>query len=113
MRAALFLPQYWPVWLGLAILRLIERLPDPAIMREGRAFGRFARRLRLPFVHVARRNIELCLPELDAREREQLIERHFECLGMALCESAMTWWSSRERIASLSRIEGLEHLEAA
>jgi KDO2-lipid IV(A) lauroyltransferase len=32
---------------------------------------------------------------------------------MALCESSMSWWSSDERIRSLSRIEGCEHLDAA
>jgi KDO2-lipid IV(A) lauroyltransferase len=113
MRAALFLPHFWPTWVGVACLRLIEKLPYPAMMRVGRLMGRLVRRLPLRYVHVARRNMELCLPELSAAERERLIKRHFECLGMSLCESAMTWWSDDERIRKLSHVEGLENLEAA
>jgi len=57
--------------------------------------------------------MELCLPERSAREREKLLARHFDSLGMALCESAMSWWSSDKRIRALSHVEGCEHLDAA
>ena len=109
----LLLPHYWPTWFGLAFLRIIERLPYPAALFVGRLIGRIARRLPLPYLRIARRNIELCLPALTSRERRQLLDRHFEHLGMSLCESAMSWWSDDARIRSLSRIEGLEHLERA
>jgi KDO2-lipid IV(A) lauroyltransferase len=109
----LLLPHYWPTWLGLAILRIVEKLPYPAIMFTGRVIGRIARRLAVPYVRVARRNIELCLPELTARQRRELLDRHFHHLGMSLCESAMSWWSSDERILGLSKFEGLENLERA
>jgi KDO2-lipid IV(A) lauroyltransferase len=113
LRPELLLPQYWPTWIGLTFLRLIERLPYPAVLGAGRVIGRIARRLAIPYVRVARRNIELCLPQLTRREQRQLLDRHFLHLGMSLCESAMSWWSSDERILSLSRVEGLEHLERA
>src|SRR5437762_1784579 len=110
MRAALLIPSNWPSWMGLGCLRLLERLPYPAMLVMGRLIGRLARRLPLHYVRVARRNIELCLPELSHDEREQLLDRHFDSLGIAVCESAMCWWSSDERIRTLSQIEGFEHL---
>lgn len=113
MRLDLFTPRYWLTWLGLGVLRMLEKLPYAALMAAGRGIGRIGRRLPTGLVFVARRNMQLCLPELSAPAREQLIHRHFECLGMALCESAMTWWSSEERISMLSRVEGLEHVNAA
>jgi Kdo2-lipid IVA lauroyltransferase/acyltransferase len=113
MQPALLLPRYWPTWIGVACLRMIEKLPYPVMMRVGSVMGRLVRRFPLRYAHIARRNMELCLPELPVAQREQLIKRHFECLGMSLCESAMTWWSDDERIRRLSRVEGLEHLEAA
>jgi KDO2-lipid IV(A) lauroyltransferase len=106
-------PRYWPTWLGLAWLRICESLPYPWLLLTGRLVGAFARRLPLGFVNVARRNIALCLPELSSAEQRRLLEEHFRSLGIGLCESAMTWWSSDERIRKLSRIEGLEHLEQA
>jgi KDO2-lipid IV(A) lauroyltransferase len=94
-------------------MRLVVMLPYPTILGVGRNLGRIARRLPLPYLRVARRNIELCLPELDAAARETLLGRHFESLGIGALESALTWWGNDEHIASLSRVDGLEHLEAA
>jgi KDO2-lipid IV(A) lauroyltransferase len=113
MPARLYGPRYWPTWLGLGFVRLVLMLPFPALLAVGRGMGRLARRLPLPYVRIARRNIELCLPELDAAAREALLERHFESLGIGVLESALTWWSTDERIGSLSEVQGLEHLEAA
>jgi Kdo2-lipid IVA lauroyltransferase/acyltransferase len=113
MPARFYGPRYWPTWLGLGLVRLALMLPFPAMLAVGRGMGRLARRLPLPYVRVARRNIELCLPELDARAREALLERHFESLGIGVLESALTWWSNDERIAALSEVQGLEHLQAA
>src|SRR5688572_11928032 len=110
MQRELLGPRYWPTWLGIAGLRLFERLPYPLMMKVGRGIGRMARWAPLGFVRVARQNIKLCLPGLSPAEQDRLIQRHFQCLGMALCESAMTWWSADGRIRKLSRVEGLEHL---
>lgn len=113
LKPEFLLPHYWPTWLGLAFLRLVEALPYPATMFVGRVVGRIARRIAVPYVRVARRNIELCLPELTRAERRAMLNRHFQHLGMSLCESAMSWWSDDERIRSLSIVEGLENLERA
>jgi KDO2-lipid IV(A) lauroyltransferase len=113
LKPQFLLPQYWPTWLGLAFLRIVERLPYPATMFVGRAVGRIARRLAVPYVRVARRNIELCLPQLTQAERRDLLDEHFLHLGMSLCESAMSWWSDDERIRGLSKVEGLENLQRA
>jgi Kdo2-lipid IVA lauroyltransferase/acyltransferase len=106
-------PRYWPSWLGLGVLRLLERLPLGALLAAGRGIGRAARVLPLPYLRVARRNMELCLPELSEAQREALLVRHFESLGIGLLESAMTWWSPDQRINALSTVEGLEHVNAA
>lgn len=113
MALRLLAPRYWPTWLGLGVLRLAESLPYAFLLGTGRVIGRVARRLPLHYVRVARRNIEICLPELDARQRETLLDKHFESLGIGLCESAMCWWSSDERVLGLSHVEGMEHLEQA
>ena len=107
----LLAPWHWPTWLGLGLLRVCEKLPYPALVRVGRALGSLARHVGPAFVRVARKNIALCLPEIPAAERERLIDRHFQALGMTLMESGMTWWSSDARIRSLCQVEGLEHVE--
>jgi KDO2-lipid IV(A) lauroyltransferase len=79
----------------------------------GACLGAMLRRLPVRFVRIARRNIDLCLPELSAAERKRLLNRHFISLGIALMEIAMAWWWPTSRLASISRVEGIEHVRDA
>src|SRR6202790_2113982 len=113
MHLELFLPKYWATWVGLSVLRTIELLPFPAQRHVGAALGKLIRRLPLAYVRIARRNIELCMPALSARDQAELVDRHCQSLGMGLCETANTWWSSDRRVHELAEIQGLENLQAA
>jgi len=110
---ALLAPKYWPTWIGLALLRALEPLPVPLQMRLGRGLGKIIRRLPISWIRIARRNIALCLPELSPAERGKLLDAHCESLGMALFETANTWWSSDRRILEKAQVVGLERLQAA
>lgn len=111
--ARLLSPRYWPTWAGLGILRLLSLLPFPVRLRIGTALGALLRRLPVRFVRIARRNIDLCLPELGAAERGRLLDRHFASLGIALLEIATAWWSPAAQLAAISSIEGIEHVRSA
>ena len=113
MQLRLLAPRYWPIWAGLALLRLVAFMPFAWIVHGGAALGACMRRLPVSFVRIARRNIELCFPELDARARERLLAAHFRSLGIALLEVPLAWWCAPGRFARLVRIEGAEHLRAA
>ena len=113
MPLAFFSPKYWITWLGLAMMRAIELLPFRAQIRLGHALGALLRRLPSGYLRIARRNIALCLPELSEPERAELLDRHFRSLGVALCETADTWWSSDARLNKLADVQGLHHLQAA
>lgn len=106
-------PRYWPTWLALGILRAFEPLPFPVLVWLGRRIGEVIVRLPLGFVRIARRNLELCLPELAVVEREKILREHFRSLGVGIFETAISWWSSDARIRRLTRLEGEEHLQAA
>jgi len=113
VKARFFHPKYWPTWLGIGILRIFEPLPLSLLHRLGRGVGALFFLIPTSFKRTARRNIELCLPELDAAAREHVLREHFRGLGMALFETAISWWSSNERIRHATMVEGLEHLETA
>ncbi len=113
MRLRLFAPRYWPTWAGIGLLRLLAMLPFPVLLASGRALGSLLRHLPISFVRTARRNIELCFPELDSFARERLLDEHFKSLGIALMEVPLAWWITPKQLAQLVRIEGVEHLQAA
>ena len=112
-RLSLLAPRYWPTAFGLALLRLFEPLPYPLLVGLGAALGTVLRRLPVRFVRNARRNLELCLPELAPDVRERLLAAHFRSLGISLFETAIAWWSSDARVRRLTELEGVEHLERA
>ncbi len=105
------LPQHWPIWAGMALLRGLARLPYPTLLRIGGALGALASRLPLPQRRVARRNLALCLPELGVAERERILREHWRSVGITVCETALIWWAPRDRVLSLVRFTGLEHLD--
>ena len=106
-------PRYWPTWLALGAMWFLGQLPYGWQMGVGRALGRLIGRVGKARTHVARVNLSLCLPELSDAERERLLHKHLESVGMALVETAISWWTPTERLRPLLQIDGLEHLHAA
>jgi len=113
MRLEFCRPRYWLTWLGLSVLRIIEVLPFALQRIVGTAIGLVIRYSPLAFVRIARRNIALCFPDSSLRDREKLLNRHCQSLGLGLCETANAWWSRDDRLRRLAEIRGLEHLRAA
>lgn len=106
-------PRYWVVWFGIGIIRLVNLLPLRAQLAIGRATGRLAYAFSRRDRRIARINIDLCLPELDPRQRHTLLRDHFASLGCALFETGIVWWASNARLKRLIQFEGTQHLQAA
>lgn len=106
-------PRFWPVWLGLGLVRMVTWLPFPWILACGRAIGLLAYVASRREKHIARVNIRLCLPELDAAARERLVRQHFESLGCAVFETGLVWWASDARLNRRVKLDGTEYLAAA
>jgi KDO2-lipid IV(A) lauroyltransferase len=106
-------PRYWPTWLAIGFLRATCMLPYPWQMRLGKAIGRLGHRIAGSRRAIARRNIEICFPELSAEERDRLALEHFEALGCSLMEWALGRWASADKLRPLTRITGVENIEKA
>ena len=113
MTSRLWHPRYWPTWLGLGAMRFFAPLPYPLQRVLGIALGTLVYWLPSPFKRVARRNVELCLPELNATDRNRIVRAHFQSLGIGLFETASSWWRGAPRVLAITRITGWEHLEQA
>ena len=110
-RAYFLHPRFWLLWLGLGLLWLVVQLPYRVLLVLGRVLGALLYRLAGSRRHIAERNLELCFPNLNAAEREQLLKANFAALGIGFFETAMGWWWAKSRLARLGHIEGLEHLQ--
>lgn len=106
-------PRYWLIWIGLALLRLLIMLPFPVLVRLGAIWGAVIGLLFTGRRKVAERNLELCFPEMDGEQREELLRDVFKSLGFTFFELGLAWWSSDKKLMPLTDISGLHHLENA
>ncbi len=104
-------------WLGngaaralLAGVWLLHLLPLPAQALLGRGLGLLMHGLARARRRVALRNVELCLPELSAAQRQALVREHFQWLARSLLERGVLWYASPERLKRLIHVEGDVHL---
>jgi KDO2-lipid IV(A) lauroyltransferase len=94
----------------LALVWLLHLLPLSLQAAMGRGLGRVMHALAHGRRRVALRNVELCLPELGAAERQALVREHFQWLARSLLERAVLWYASPERLKRLIQVEGDVHL---
>ena len=106
-------PRNWGTWFGLAILWLIVQLPYPLLHIIGTSAGKASRRFLKRREHIARRNLELCFPDMSPQARDKMIEQNFMSLGMGLIETGMAWFWSDERVKKWFDVEGFENLSKA
>ncbi len=106
-------PRYWPTWIGIGLLYLMVLLPYPLLYRLGTSLGRLAMRFMPRRVHIARRNLELCFPDKSSAEREALLIKNFESVGMGLFETGMGWFWPDWRVKRLFKVSGLENISLA
>ncbi len=114
MPIRLFAPRYWPTWLGLGSIEDLRpaslRLPH----RHGKGVGAVLLRLPIPFISTARRNLELCLPELSAAEARKAPDTApRESRHRPVRDRLHLVGPSPARFNRIIRVDGGEHLEAA
>lgn len=111
---ALLAPRQWPAWLAWGLIELLGRLPYPCLLRAGHTLGGVIFRLFGSRRRVARRNIELCFPELNTAQQAALTEASMRNIGLMVAEFAMGWALPRRDFLKRSiRLEGAEHLAEA
>ncbi|CAM4203510.1 lysophospholipid acyltransferase family protein [Kerstersia similis] len=80
-------------------------------LRLGKSLGWLAYKLVKPRTRVARRNLELCFPELSAQAREDLLRQHFRALAQSVLDRGVLWFGTPAAVRALVRVEGFEHLQ--
>lgn len=90
----------------VGLLWLLQHLPLAVLSSLGRGFGALLHAFGHRRRRIARRNIDLCFPELGSAERAALVREHFALLGRSLLERGLLWYASPQRIRGLIRVEG-------
>lgn len=98
----------------VGLLRLFSILPLGLSLVAGAALGSLLCRIPNRNARLTRRNIELCFPELDPGQREQMVRESLRSMGQAFLELGWFWYQKPERLYGLIRkIHGLELFQQA
>lgn len=108
---ALLHPRYWLTWLGIGMLWLVVQLPYPVLYRLGHGLGHLAQRVMKRRVKIAARNLELCFPEMSQTQRDEMVHKNFESVGMGLLETGMAWFWSDRRMARWTEERGMDAIK--
>jgi KDO2-lipid IV(A) lauroyltransferase len=93
--------------------RRIARLRQRHLLGLGRVLAWSLGPLLAGRRRIARINLALCFPELDAAAREALVRANTRASVTGLLEMARAWYAPSSALRGLAEFEGLEHLRAA
>ena len=108
-----FLPKNWIILLLLGLTRIISILPFKALLGLGSVLGSLLYLLPSSRKNIARRNIELCFPDLSEKEQDDLLRKHFASLGIGFLEVGIARWKSNKSLKKIVKVEGIEYLKEA
>ncbi|MCE9789547.1 LpxL/LpxP family Kdo(2)-lipid IV(A) lauroyl/palmitoleoyl acyltransferase [Shewanella chilikensis] len=107
----LYHPKFWLLWFAVGLARLTLLLPLKWQMKLGSTFGLLTMKLAGSRVNTARRNLELCFPQMSEAERETLLRRNFQETGKAIFDTINAWWWNNDKVQKHMQIKGQEHVE--
>lgn len=90
--------RYLPIRTVFFLLRLAVLLPLPVIYFIGDAVGLLMRLILRRRYRIARRNLELCYPDMSPDQIKHLLRLNFSSMGRAVFETGMAWYWSDDRI---------------
>lgn len=96
------------------LLLLLARLPLAVLHSAGWLTGQLLWLLRAKPARIARRNLEVCLPQLSVKQRRRLARRSLIATARTLLESFRLWHGPAGRVTRLvRRVEGEPALRSA
>ncbi|MDF3918812.1 MULTISPECIES: LpxL/LpxP family Kdo(2)-lipid IV(A) lauroyl/palmitoleoyl acyltransferase [Salinicola] len=106
-------PRYWGAWLGIGLMRAGAMLPWRLKLALGRGIGLLTWKLAKRRRHITDTNLALCFPELDDRQRAELVRKTFIANGIGILETATGWCRDPEHLRHRVTFKGTEHMERA
>ena len=108
----LWMPPYWPAWLAIGFMWVVDKLP----WAEKRLLARGIGWLVFHVICIRRRvvytNLKLCFPKLSVGQISTLARAHYDALALGLFEVCAGWWAKPKDLPA-HRVIGLEHLQQA
>lgn len=108
---ALLAPRYWPTWIGVGLLSLLQLLPAAARDGIAAAVGELQYRMGGRRRQTVELNLRYCFTELSSAERDARARAHFRAWARSMADQPALWWDRHRRLpARRCRVQGLERV---
>ncbi len=97
----------------ISIAKLLARFPLVVILKFGGFLGYITWLVPNKRKKIAARNIELCFPELSAKQQRSLLKQNLISTGVGFAEMIVAYWSKTDKFIHRFEFAGLQHLEKA
>ncbi|MBW5408098.1 LpxL/LpxP family Kdo(2)-lipid IV(A) lauroyl/palmitoleoyl acyltransferase [Morganella morganii] len=102
-------PRYAVTWLGMLLLFCLVQMPYPWLICIGSRLGRFSGLFLKRRVSIIKRNLELCFPDKNKAQINDMVVSNLSSLGIALFETGIAWFWSDKRIRTLFSVTGSDN----
>ena len=90
---------------GVAFLKLLSLLPYKLLVSIGYGLGFIAARLPGDRNRVVKTNLQLCFPDLNEIEIDDLSKKHWRLLGRSLVEKSIIWLGSEKQLSQMIEVK--------
>lgn len=97
---------------GVGLLRLLASLPYPLLISIGYGLGFIAARIPSDRNRVVKTNLQMCFPDLDATQIDQLSKKHWRLLGRSLVEKSIIWLGSQQQLSNMIEVKSAVDLSS-
>lgn len=110
-RFSYLMPVYWGSWLLIVFLFLVFLLPASVQDRLANLLGDLGRNINKKRRRIARKNIELCFPEISEDEKKELIRKNFRHQARSVLHYALIWWAPNSLLNKRIKLVGEENIQ--
>ena len=90
---------------GVALLKILSLLPYKLLVSIGYGLGFIAARLPGDRNRVVKTNLQLCFPDLNENEINDLSKKHWRLLGRSLVEKSIIWLGSENQLSRMIEVK--------
>lgn len=97
----------------IGIAKLFAKFPLVLILKMGGFLGYLTWLVPNKRKKIAARNIELCFPELSAKQQGLLLKKNLISTGIGFAEMIVAYWGRTEKFIDRFEFEGLDNIDKA
>lgn len=105
-------PKYWGVWFFVGFLFISQLMPFKVQWQISRGLAWLTYNLAKSRRRIAEVNVDICFPELNAKEKEALVKEIFHENMQGYLDSGTAWFGNYKRFKPTLEVRGKEHFDA-